>query len=459
MINRGNSKFMLDFSNKLCYNSIKENAIEKGVPMSDKDFLLETLLGDIMKVAKVNISTGEYSFIKKLDTEIEKRCLQEPTINRYIKATVKEGVIHPQDIADFLRFININHIREQIDAGKRHFAHSYRRRFGKIYTWITFVLSVPQSYSEQNPWVIFRWEVTDDDHHMLEDSLRMLSSVFHKILKINLTEDSYVIIKGYEDEMNQKQGFDEKISAWLRQFALCGNVHEEDRQAFLKFADMDTMREHFRNSNEYMRIRYRRKTEGSFRWVTMELVPSIEYSDDNQVVMLYIRDIQDEYVSELHYQKELEYYCNTDIMTGLWNRYYYNRYAQHLARRNISCLGIVFADLNGLKRINDQKGHTEGDAYIKGFSSMLAREFGKEFCCRISGDEFLVWQEDVDKQTFENKVQHFRESIDNAGRPTASIGTAWRNDLLDADQMVKDAELAMYREKQKYYDKFPEERR
>lgn len=428
--------------------------------MTDKEFLLETLLGDILKVAKVNIQTGQYTFIKKLDTEVEKRCLQEPTINRYINATVNEGVIHKQDVSDFMRFININHLRQQIHDGKKHFAHSYRRRFGDIYTWITFVLSVPDSYSDDNPWVIFRWETTDDDHHMLEDSLRMLSSVFHKILKINLTEDNYVIIKGYDDELNSKQGFDEKISAWLRQFALCGNVHEEDRKAFLKFSDMDFLREHFKKSSEYLRLRYRRKTDGSFRWVTMELVPSIEYSDDNQVIMLYIRDIQDEYVSELHYQKELEYYCNTDIMTGLWNRYYYNRYVEHLSRRNVKSVGVVFADLNGLKRINDQKGHTEGDNYIKSFATMLLQEFGKENCCRISGDEFLVWLEEIDKDAFDKKVNKFKNSLnDKDGKPIASVGAEWRSSSLDVFEMVKLAEQEMYEEKEKHYNRFPEDRR
>lgn len=427
--------------------------------MSDDEFLLKTFLNDIMKVAKVNLYTGEYTFIKKLDTEVEKRCLKEPTINRYAEAVIKEDVIHPADIADFRQFINIEHIRKQIELGKRHFTHSYRRRFGSIYTWITFVLSVPADYSEQNPWVVFRWETTDDDHHMLEDSLRILSTIFHKILKVNLTTDSFVIIKDYDNEMDIKAGFNEKISVWLKQFALSGNVHEEDRSAYLKFSDIDLLRDHFRHSKEYLRCRYRRRTGGSFRWVSMELVPSIEYSDDNQVLMLYIRDIQDEYISELHYQKELEYQCNTDIMTGLWNRYYYNKYIQHLTRRDVPSIGMIFADLNGLKRINDRGGHADGDKFIKDFALTLARAFGKEACCRLSGDEFLVWLEDVSKEDFEAKAENFKQSITENGKPIASVGTSWSTCVLDAEQVVKDAEKAMYEEKRKYYDAFPEERR
>lgn len=427
--------------------------------MEDREFLLNTFLDDILKVAKVNLSTGEYRFIKKLDTEVEARCLNSQTIEQYVTNTVNEGVIHPSDISEFVQFVNIDHIRKQIANGKKHFTHSYRRRFGKIYTWITFVLSVPDSYSDDNPWVVFRWETTDDDHHMLEDSLRILSSIFHKILRINITDDSFVIIKGYDDELDAKKGFDKRISAWMRKFATSGYVHEEDRQAYLRFTDIDLIRDHFRHSKEYMRCRYRRKTGGTYRWVSMELVPSIEYSDENQVLMLYIKDIQDEYVSELHYQKELEYQCNTDIMTGLWNRYYYNKYIQHLMTRNVETIGMMFADLNGLKRINDQGGHTEGDKFIKNFAITLTKAFGKEFCCRLSGDEFLVWREDATKEDFEAEVERFKKSVNNNGKPSASVGMAWSGCVLEAEQVVKDAEQDMYKEKNKYYETFPEEKR
>lgn len=428
--------------------------------MTDKDFVLEALFDDIMKVAKVNIQTGEYIFIKQIDTVIEKKSLKAKKIDEYIRSVAEHGVIHPQDISEFYRHTDLNYIREQIQQGKKHFVHSYRRRFGDIYTWMTFVITVPKTYSEEHPWVIFRWEESDDDHHMLEDSLRILSTMFHKILKINLAADSYEIIKLYPDEMTKEQGFDKKLSIWFRQFAMCGNICEEDRQAFTDFTNLRFLRHHFKNSSEYLRCRYRRRTGGVFRWVSMELVPSIEYSDDNPVIMLYIRDIHDEYVSGLHYQKELEYYCNTDIMTGLWNRYYCKNYCVlHFTKENTARLGIIFADLNGLKRVNDLKGHAEGDEFIKNFAHMLAGTFGRVSCCRVSGDEFLVWQEDISEDEFRGKVKAFHETLQEQEKPVASIGAVWSEEVQDIAALVKQAETAMYQDKQKYYERFPEEHR
>ena len=409
--------------------------------MLDKHFVLEALLDDIMKVAKVNIQTGEYVFIKEIDTAIEKKCLKAKKIDEYIRNIAQEGVIHPQDISEFLRHTDFDNICRQIHKGKRHLVHSYRRRFGDIYTWITFVITVPKTYGKDNPWVIFRWEESDDDHHMLEDSLRILSTIYHKIVKINLTTDSYEIIKVYGDEMKREQGFDEKASVWFNQFAMCGNVWEEDKQEYLNFTNIDFLKKHFKNSSQYNRYRYRRMTGGEFRWVSMELIPSIEYSEDNQVIMLYIRDIDDIYVSELHYQKKLEYYCNTDIMTGLWNRYYYNNYCvSHFSQENPVPVGIIFADLNGLKQVNDVKGHAEGDKFIKAFSQMLDETFGRTVCCRISGDEFLVWQENIREEDFQNKVHLFHEKLEQQEKPMASIGAAWCEVVRDIDDLVKDVQ-------------------
>ena len=58
----------------------------------------------------------------------------------------------------------------------------------------------------------------------LEDSLQLLANNYHKILRINLTEDSHTELKMYATEKNAQAGYSEKISVWLRQFALTGQA-------------------------------------------------------------------------------------------------------------------------------------------------------------------------------------------------------------------------------------------
>ena len=90
------------------------------------------------------------------------------------------------------------------------------------------------------------------------------------------------------------------MSEWFRKFAEAGYVHADDLEAFCEFTSIHKIRMHFRHSKESMELVYRRREDdGEFRWVSMELIPSVEYSPHNQVVILYLRDVNDMYSLEL----------------------------------------------------------------------------------------------------------------------------------------------------------------
>lgn len=424
--------------------------------MEDREYVLSAFFDDFLKVAKVNVITGEYRFVKTLETEERLGCLSAETIDKYINNIVDNKLCHPDDEGSYLYHTNLGYLRSRISVHKRRMVHSFRRKINDAYIWVTFEITVPKDYSEENPWVVFSWKESDSDSCALEDALRMLSSIFHKILKINLTTDTHEEIKVYDEELTQLNGFSPKISEWLVNFAGTGNVYEDDIDGYLSFTDMDYMRTHFKNGRDYIRYRYRRKIGDSFRWVSMELIPSIEYTDDNQIIMMYIRDIHDDYVAELNYQKELEYYCNYDILTGIWNRYYYKNFCLSYERKAVkNAMAVLFADINGLKYVNDNFGHIKGDEYIKSFSRLLVDTFGMRSCCRISGDEFIVFFTDDGEEEVKKKFSDFHNRLQQQKLPIASIGYAWSAAPDTIEELVKEAESAMYKDKQEYYRKHP----
>ena len=88
-----------------------------------------------------------------------------------------------------------------------------------------------------------------------------------------------------------------------------------------------------------------------------------------------------------HTYEQLAY---TDQMTSLSNRTAFNRDFDVLSSSPID-IGIINLDLNSLKYINDNLGHTFGDTYITNSANMIAKTFshvGK--CYRVGGDEFVV---------------------------------------------------------------------
>lgn len=298
-----------------------------------------------------------------------------------------------------------------------------------------------------------------DRKFTLEDSLQLLANNYHKILRINLTEDSHTELKMYETEKNGQKGYSEKISVWLKQFALTGQVDPKDCDTYLKFTDIDNIRSHFEQSDERMRFRYRRKTNEEFRWVVMEIMKSSEYRSDNQIVILYIQDVHDSYVKELEHNKELEFYCNYDTMTGLANFYSYrslcNSFATSLCEKPV---GVMFGDLNRLKYINDTEGHEAGNHYICTFAEKLKKVFLDWNCYRVSGDEFIVVYSGEDEELFNRRVKDFEKLIKTDTVPTASIGYSYGiTDELETVTTV--AEQMMYADKQEFYKKFPQFKR
>ncbi|MCC8065553.1 MAG: hypothetical protein LIO94_00390 [Clostridiales bacterium] len=78
----------------------------------------------------------------------------------------------------------------------------------------------------------------------------------------------------------------------------------------------------------------------------MELIKASDYTDANQTVMLYIRDIHNSRVRELEAQKQLELVAYLDSMTGLKNQLSFQNLCRECADRNAEqMIGVLFADL------------------------------------------------------------------------------------------------------------------
>lgn len=125
-----------------------------------------------------------------------------------------------------------------------------------------------------------------------QQALSVLSKFYEKILKLNLKTDSYIIIQMMnENEKSKENGYDEKISVWLKNFADSGFVHPEDMEEYLKYTDMNYIKTHFRESSDPICIYYRRKIDGEFKRSMLEMIPTADFSEENPIVFLYVKNI------------------------------------------------------------------------------------------------------------------------------------------------------------------------
>lgn len=161
-------------------------------------------------------------------------------------------------------------------------------------------------------------------------------------------------------------------------------------------------------------------------------------------------------------QRTVELLAYHDPLTGLPNRSLLRDRLAHAiasARREQHKLWVLFIDLDAFKRINDSLGHAEGDVLLGEVAQRLRNcTRSTDTVARTGGDEFVIVLTEVkteeDLDTAISKVRSvfkapFRLS-DGEHTITASIGyAAYPDDALTEDELLKDADSAMYDAKQR----------
>lgn len=156
--------------------------------------------------------------------------------------------------------------------------------------------------------------------------------------------------------------------------------------------------------------------------------------------------------------QNLEFLSYTDKLTGLYNRNYYMTFVDRLRNSAKNSIGIIFADVNGLKRANDNFGHELGDTLIQWCGNFF-KKLGGQDVFRIGGDEFICFFEGIEEEDFDNKVDKINENLYNYGDVHVSIGHIWSDNSKDIEELIKESDELMYKQKQEYYAKKKNDRR
>ena len=130
------------------------------------------------------------------------------------------------------------------------------------------------------------------DRRGQRDAHVALCSLYTKILRVNITEDTYQIVDVDERELTKEKGFSEKLSKWLCDFGISGQVHADDLEEYLAKTDFEYMSKRLENNVSSISIIYRRKYDDGFKRVMMELIPANDYSVDAKNLFLYVKAIE-----------------------------------------------------------------------------------------------------------------------------------------------------------------------
>ncbi len=228
-------------------------------------------------------------------------------------------------------------------------------------------------------------------------------------------------------------------------------VHPDDRVIV-----ESAMRAHIRGETEHYEAEYRMRTaHGTYRWMLSRAL-AVRGPDGRALRLAGSQtDVTERKAAELQLQHDALH----DALTGLPNRVLFQDRLEHLVRRGARAEGtsaVLFLDLDRFKVVNDSLGHLVGDGLLVDVAERLKGALRPgDTVARLGGDEFTVLLEDL--KDYE-EARHVADRVlaaleapfsveDQDLYLSASIGIAMVPPGATADEVIRDADAAMYRAK------------
>ena len=159
-------------------------------------------------------------------------------------------------------------------------------------------------------------------------------------------------------------------------------------------------------------------------------------------------------ITETHnYIKKIEEISYHDHITGLHNRRYFDQASKELNQPENYPISVIFADLNGLKMVNDSFGHEYGDYMLKRFAEILADSGKKgELISRVGGDEFAIILRRTERGETDRYIRELKEKCAKETINGIELSVSFGYHMIEESGMaiqkaVKLAEDEMYQNK------------
>ncbi|MCR5747917.1 MAG: GGDEF domain-containing protein [Lachnospiraceae bacterium] len=307
--------------------------------------------------------------------------------------------------------------------------------------------------------LFLQYKVIEDQEQSMEEKMDLLDSMAEIYDNVNLIDFVNQTEMSLRDEEHKKHGIDLSAQTHtLMAQRIRNQVMPDQIDAFSTFTNIKTIRSRLANkkliSADFIDV-----VSGWFRaqYITVDST-----LDGIPNVVIYTTRNVDE---EKRREENLIRISMTDEMTRLYNRRCYDEDLREIRQEELKDDFVLFSvDVNGLKTVNDNKGHAAGDELIKGAADCLALSIGNRGkVYRTGGDEFMVIAYSSEPETLRDSIKKKAKEWHGiyTDEITMSIGYAAHKDKPEAtiDDLEHIADEDMYSDKAKFYQERGIERR
>lgn len=280
-----------------------------------------------------------------------------------------------------------------------------------------------------------------------ERKMNSIESNFWEIF--NSTNDALFVHDAYTGAIVEANKTVEKMYGYTREEIFFMNVH--DFSAGEPPYSLNEAIGYIRKAVEEGSQSYEwlgRKKGGELFWAEVSLTAS--HIGGEGRVLAVVRDITD----RKEIEKRLQFLSTHDSLTGLYNRAHFEIEFEQASRGGGFPVSVIMADLDGLKVVNDSRGHAAGDHLIKVAADLLGKSLRPEdLVARIGGDEFAVLLLQADEITTRRVMERIREAArqyredDGTIQVRFSLGGATAATPEEIDGLLNRADMRMYEDK------------
>lgn len=306
---------------------------------------------------------------------------------------------------------------------------------------------------------IFAMDILDEEEYheefMTSSKIKTIQNAYLFSMFVDLLEDSTSSISVTEiSEDTVKSNI--SYSQW--RLMTVNMIWPDSQKQFLKITDSDYLKDNLTPGNPISFECMMKNLEGTFIWVKLIFSRAQTIFDDDFKFVFMVQDINEEVKERLATLKKYEGLVLRDSLTGLLN----HGGIQSEIETAIGAfanggpsLSLMMIDLDNFKSINDNYGHSVGDATLKTLADLLKNYYSEKQIPvgRWGGEEFVALVKDMtDDETF-GYAENLRKAVSDmdfgeAGHITCSIGISRLNSKDSFEDVFDRMDKAMYYSKE-----------